>query len=365
MGSNLLILFATALSLQLPQSPSEPSQTSPAYNPVDDDEQPAAGFAYERLSDAVGYNRVQGLSLGAGYRLPLFRRTDLYATVRYGVSDERLTGRLTAVSDAGMGQVALSGYDDVADIDPFATGRSLANSMNALFTAHDDGDYLLALGGSASFVTELAPTLELRVIGRVERHISIRRTAESEVNDLLGGDGEFPENPAVEEGTFATFSAGVRGLGRTRWELTADVLTGDSKTVPRLYGHVRRKLGWHDAILVQVNGGLGADQSVPQMLFRLGGLHTVRGFEYGTSRAPSFWAAQVDVVPLKGRVRPLVFIDAGQAADTDELFSSRALVGAGAGVALLSGLVQLQFSRPVSPDEGAKIRFDLVLQVGQ
>ncbi len=54
-------------------------------------------LAYERLSDALRYDRVQGLSFGLGYRVrvPGVRFTNLYGTVRYGLSDDRVTGRLT------------------------------------------------------------------------------------------------------------------------------------------------------------------------------------------------------------------------------------------------------------------------------
>ena len=67
--------------------------------------QRAHGLAYERLADVLRYNRVQGLSLGLGYqaRVPGVRFTGLYGTVRYGLSDERVTGRLTLLRDAPGG----------------------------------------------------------------------------------------------------------------------------------------------------------------------------------------------------------------------------------------------------------------------
>jgi hemolysin activation/secretion protein len=97
-------------------------------------------------------------------------------------------------------------------------------------------------------------------------------------------------------------------------------------------------------------------------MFRLGGLSTVRGFEYGTVRAPAFWAAQLDLAPIGVRIRPVIFIDAGQAAELSGLFSSRALIGGGVGLSLLNGLLRLDFSRPLSRDSGRKVRFDLVIQ---
>ena len=365
MGSNLLILFATTFLVQLPQSRSQATRTLPQPDTLETDDTPGAGIAYERLSDALGYNRVQGLSIGAGYRLPVASGTSLYATVRYGLSDERVTGRLSVLHQAGRMRYSLSGYDDLTDIDPFAPGRSLNNSLNALFAGHDNGDYLLAQGGALGVETELAPALELVVTGRVERERSVTRVAVSEINDFLGGTGQFPPNPAVSERTFALVSAALSGLRRTRWKVALEVLAGSMPAVPRMYAEVRRTLRWQGGISVEAKGGVGTQPSQPQMLFRLGGLNTVRGFEYGIARGPSFWAAQVDIAPLRGRIRPVVFLDAGQAAEPSELFSSRALVGAGAGLSLLGGLVRLEFSRPVSPDLGGKIRFDLVVAAGR
>ena len=113
---------------------------------------------------------------------------------------------------------------------------------------------------------------------------------------------------------------------------------------------------------LRLRAGTGTEPGLPQSLFRLGGLNTVRGFEYATRRAPAFWAAQVDLALLTGRVRPVLFLDAGQASRLKDFGSSPALVGAGAGLSILKGLLRFDLSRPVSPDTGGKVRFDLVIQ---
>jgi hypothetical protein len=87
----------------------------------------------------------------------------------------------------------------------------------------------------------------------------------------------------------------------------------------------------------------------------------VRGHDYGARRGPAFWAAQLDVTPLPGRLRPVLFMDAGQAGAAEGLFSSRVLAGAGVGLSLFGGLLRFDLSRAVSPDEPT-IRFDIVVQ---
>jgi hypothetical protein len=357
MGANLLI--AAAVILQASPDPAARPDSSQSV----DDTLTRSGFAFERLSDLFQYNRVQGLSLGAGYRIPLAGRFAVaYATVRYGLSDDRVTGRLSVVYDAPGARLAVSGYRDLADLDPFSPGRNFSNTFNALFAGHDDGDYALARGSSAVLQTSPGIGVDLTVGVRVERQSSVRAVAKSEVNDWLGGTGLFPPNPPVEEGTFGIGWARLSGVGRLRWNLTLDVLGGAGLVRPRVFGDVGWSSRGRPRITVRVKSGAGAEPGLPQTAFRLGGVNTVRGFEYGTGRGPAFWAGQVDIEPVGGRVRPVIFIDAGQAGAIAELGSSKALVGGGVGLALLGGLLRFDLSRAISPDRGRKLRFDIVIQ---
>ena len=350
MGANLLNILVT-LSLQSPQTDTS-LDTSLTH-----------GIALERASDLLQYNRVQGLSLGLGYQVPVSgSAARLHATVRYGLSDERVTARLTAFLKAGAGLVVFTGYHDISDLDPFSPGRTVGNSLNSLFAGHDNGDYALARGGSIRFEQPLKAGLELIIAGSMERVTSMSRVARSAINDFFGGTGSFPPNPPVHEGTFAVVSAQARNRGRTRWSVTGDVLGGAGRTVGRLYGNLVGRLDRGFGLTVRLKAGAGTEAATPQALFRLGGVNTVRGFEYGTLRAPAFWAGQIDVTPFDGRVRPVLFFDAGQASRISGVFSSTALVGGGVGLSLFRGLLRFDLSRAISPDRGGKVRFDLQVQ---
>lgn len=351
MGATLLIVIAT-FALQSPQT-----DTSFTTSPTN-------GIAFERLADLFQYTRVQGLSFGIGYqvRIPGSRTTALYGTMRYGLSDERVTGRLTMLGGAGRGRVAVSAYHDIADLDPFSPGRSFANTLNGLFAGHDNGDYALSRGGSARLETPLRTGVELVLAARAEQVRSVTRVARSAVNDFFGGTGLFPPNPAVVEGTFGVASAQLRASGRTGWSLAADLLMGAGPSNGRVFGEVRRVVGPGLGLTVRLKAGAATKPTVPQSLFRLGGLHTVRGFEYGAVRAPAFWAGQVDITPFGGRVRPVIFLDAGQASRISSLFSSTALVGGGIGLSLFTGFIRFDLSRAISPEQAGKVRFDLVIQ---
>jgi len=363
MGANLIIASVTVLLQSSPaDTTTKPSPTLQHSDTVT--ATPTPGLAFERLSDLLQYNRVQGLSLGLGYRLPVpgLGLTAIYGTVRYGFSDERVTGRLSLVRDSRKARLAISGYHDVTDLDPFAPGRSFTNTFNSLLAGHDNGDYALSDGGAGTVEVSIARALDLSLTARVEHEYSTSRVARSTINDFFGGSGLFPPNPSIKEGVFGAVVARLSGARRARWNLALDVLGGAGQTTARLYGDARRSFGWRQEITVRIKAGAGTEPALPQTLFRLGGLHTVRGFEYGTVRAPAFWAAQLDLAPVGGRFRPVLFIDAGQGGRIGDLFSSRAFVGGGIGLSLFHGLVRLDFSRPISPDVGGKVRFDLVFQ---
>jgi hypothetical protein len=326
----------------------------------------AHGIGYERLTDAIRYDRVQGVSVGIGYRvrLPSFDFTDVYGTARYGFSDDRVTVRLSVIRDAPEGRLVVSGYRDVINVDPFASGHGFGNSLNAILVAHDDGDYGVARGGSARYETSLRTGLELAVGARYERHTSARTEATSEVNDFLGGSGVFPPNAPVDEGSFVGGQVRLSGTGDFRWHATTDVLGGEGTTTGRLYGEVRRAFGKRRGLTVRVKGGIATSPTLRQAAFRLGGIGTVRGHEYGVGRGQAFWAAQVDLAPLPGRLRPVLFLDTGQAGDAGGLFSGRMLTGAGAGLSLFSGLLRFDLSRSLTPDD-ATLRFDIVVQAAR
>ena len=351
MGTNFLILASTLL---LPSFHRDTTHS----------EQPSHGLGYERLSDLLEYNRVQGLSLGLGYQahFPAGATTTVHATVRYGLSDERVTWRVSTAHELGGGRLQASGYYDVTDVDPLAPGGTFANTMNGLFAGHDNGDYGLTRGGSISWDMPVGTNLLLQLSARIERQNSGSRTARSAVNDFLGGSGLFPPNPPVTEGTFGGGSLGLSGLSRFQWKVTADVLGGSGHAAGRIYGGMGRRWGSAPEIWARLQAGIGTEPGLLQTLFRVGGLNTVRGFEYGTQRAPAFWSGQLDVALLGGRVRPLLFLDVGQASRLTDLVSGPVLVGAGAGISVLRGLIRFDLSRPVSPDIGGKLRFDLILQ---
>lgn len=325
---------------------------------------PRRGIPLERYADILRFNRVQGVSLGLDYRWRpagwAFTRVE--AGARFGFADGRPLGKLGLVRDAPGGKLSVWGFHDIVEADPFSRGRTFANTFNAAFSAHDEADYFLTTGATLGFEQSLSRGLNWSVTGGVEWQQSVAAVAHSPINDLFGGDGNFPDNPAITEGTFLTAATRLDGdRGNSRWSLGAGGMAGGPATGARLYGQWIQRIGGKRGATLRLRSGIASDEGISQLAFRAGGLESVRGFDYGTQRGQAFWALQSDVSPFKGWFHPVFFLDAGQAARPADFGDTAVLAGAGIGFSFLDGLIRFDLSHPITPSGGG-LRFDLVIR---
>jgi hypothetical protein len=325
---------------------------------------PTLAFGYERLADAFRFNRVQGvaLGLGAAWRPEGIAFLRVQGTARYGFADGRLNLRAAFIREAPGGRWSLSGYHEVAAVDGGPPVGPLANSVNAFFTGHDDAEYYRATGASLVHDRSVAYGTELQLGLTVERQGSVGTSAESFINDITGGNGEFPANPPVAEGWAGGLRAGLAGVvGRAAWRVQADgfvVEESDTSAAAlltgRLQGRWRQPIGGARGLTLEGSGGVSMGDAIPQYLFRVGGTQSVRGHDYGVARGEAFWTVRADwsVLEGEGAIRPVVFADAGQAAALDDFGGSAVYGGAGIGFSLLRGMARLDLSVAVSPDTG-------------
>jgi hypothetical protein len=323
---------------------------------------PTHGFLRDEVGELVRFNRVQGHTIGAGYQWSLSSTgfLSLRAVGRIGTSDSRFTGNLTFIREAPGARWTLSGFREVRSDDPFARGNTFSNTLDAIFVGHDDADYELAQGATLTRVGSLGTGVELSTSLGIQDQRSVRREAHSWLNDAIGGTGDFPQNPPIREGAYVTLAAGLDGgFGRTRWTLAGDLTGNESVQVGRLFGSLSRPVGHAVRLpVLTLEGGIATSDQLPQQLFRLGGLRTVRGFDYGVARGSSFWAAQVDWPLSRGWLRPVAFADLGQAARPRDLFASPVRAGGGLGLSLLGGILRFDLSHPFT-DGGSGLRFDV------
>ncbi len=323
---------------------------------------PRHGLAYEKLADVFRHNRVQGLSAGFGYqvKLPSPSFTTALGTLRYGFTDDRVTGRLALTRDAPGGRLGVSGFRELASMDPFSPGQSLEASFRSLFFARDESDHHLATGAAMSYTTALGRGLDLTLSARLERQRSVLGTATAGPADLFGGSGRFPPNPAVADGDYGVGGIRLEGYGgRNRWWVASDLQAGEGTAVARLAGHARADFGRRRGLTLRASAGVASSDALPQALFRVGGRATLRGYDYGVARGTALWAAQADWTRSEGTSRLVFFLDAGQAAPLGSLGHAPVLVGGGIGWSVLRGLVRFDLSHPITHREGRGLRFDI------
>jgi hypothetical protein len=325
--------------------------------------QPRAGIAWEKIADILRYNRVEGTTLSIGARLPApIAYTDFYGTLRFGLADERVMGRVSMVRDAPGGRLIVAGMRDLVDIDPLAQGLTLGNSLRGIFTGHDDGAYLLAQGVRVTFETSAGRGNELMLSARAEDEQSVTSRARAFFPRIVGTDGYFPATDPVREGFGG--GGGVR-LDHTgvssRWMFNVEGLDVAGQVAGRMAATLRfpnLARGW---AALRLTGGLAAGtDSVPQLALRAGGLNTVRGYDFGVARGNTLWAAQIDVSrPSRSAVRLVGFLDMGQAGDRAHFGAAPFLSGAGVGVSVLGGFIRADLSHPLTETAGRGVRLDL------
>ncbi|MCZ6754925.1 MAG: hypothetical protein O7E49_06405 [Gemmatimonadetes bacterium] len=323
---------------------------------------PSRGIAYERFADILRFNRVQGLSAGLGYqvKVPWMSFTDALGTIRFGIADTRVNGKLSLIRDAPGGRVTVGAYREVAEVDRFFRIGTLGNSVNAAFTSHDYADYYLATGASVGFETSITRDLQLALFARVEDQQSVIREVGSGLNGLWS-DNQFQGNPPVSEGTFGVVGWRLDGTaGMASWRVATDAFMGSALAVGRLYGSWRQPLPDATRLTLALEGGVSTSDDIAQAQFRLGGQQSVRGFPYGFKRGQAFWAFRADWAPWRGTVRPVLFIDSGQAGSVSSLGNEPLLVGGGIGASFFNGLVRFDLSGPFAGGEGQGVRFDIV-----
>ncbi len=314
-------------------------------------------MAWERFSDIARYNRVQGFSVGAGFQFrPGPRFTTSLLTGRFALGDLKPNASAIWRRDGPSGRLDLSGYWDVHEVEPWTHGLGVGNSINAFFTGHDDAEYFRVLGGGFSYewYTGLLRNFELGAY--YEYQESMPTEVRAPVPSIFGG-GVFPPNSPVVEGEYLrgalTHSA---RLGFTEFREGAEVSGNKDRVAGRIWGSATipfsliRRTG-----TITLRAGVLVGDSLAQMDFRLGGPQTVRGYTYGTRVDRQFWSAQLDFALRRSAIwAPVVFADIG------DTFSSDPLIGGGAGLSLLNGMIRFSLSKGFRP--ATNVRFDLVFR---
>jgi hypothetical protein len=314
------------------------------------------------LRDGLRFNRVQGPSLGGNLRLHLGALWGLEPSARVSAGDERVTGALALRRDGPDAELWIRGRHSLREAEPWTHGLSLPGSIRAALLGDDAADYYLSTGAEVGAEWKLGGLGGTRLAMGWERQESVRATDGSAVHDVLFGDGRLPPNPGIAEGDFGRVSLSHRfaTAGGSTVDVGVDGLAGGDRAGARgwLVTDLRFAVGDRRVRLSARAGHLLGD-SLPQLEFRAGGRHTVRGYEYGVRRGRGLWAAQgeIEIVPNEW-VAPLLLVDVG---DVIGPGGGDPLVGVGVGLAAGNGWLRIDVMKGVHP--AAVVRADLGVQI--
>lgn len=324
---------------------------------------PGVGFGWEKVSDVLRYNRVEGTTLAAAGHLPVpLSFSDVYGTLRYGFGDERIMARLALVRDAPRGRLTVAVSRDLRDTDPYTDGLSLGNSLRGILTGHDDGAYLLGQGGSVRYETSHGRDTDISWGATLEDETSVTNHARAFVPRITGDDGYFGVSTPARDGLAATGLLRVQHDGPVvHWLVDMSGGAVGGAGAGRIATELRfpSLLGRWVSARLKAGLAIGVD-SVPQFALRAGGLNTVRGYDFARSSGDMLWATQVDVSrPTQRRVKLIGFADAGQAGFRNHFGDAPFLSSVGVGISVLGGLIRADLSQPLTATSGRGPRFDL------
>jgi hypothetical protein len=314
------------------------------------------------LRDGLRFNRVQGPSLGGNLRLRLGALWGLEPSARLSAGDERVTGALALRRDGPDAELWIRGLHSLREAEPWTHGLSLPGAIRAALLGDDAADYYLSTGAEVGAQWKLGGLRGTRLAMGWERQESVRATDGSAVHDVMFGDGRLPPNPGIAEGGFGRVSLSHRfaAAGGSTVDVGVDGLAGGDRAGARawLVTDFRFAVGDRRVRLSARAGHLLGD-SLPQLEFRAGGRHTVRGYEYGVRRGRGLWAAQgeIEIVPNEW-VAPLLLVDVG---DVIGPGGGDPLVGVGVGLAAGNGWLRIDVMKGVHP--AAVVRADLGVQI--
>ncbi|HWA40289.1 MAG TPA: hypothetical protein VG712_01675, partial [Gemmatimonadales bacterium] len=228
------------------------------------------------VSDLARVNRVEGLTLGAGFGLVPSRGLAFRVQGAFGTSDERLTGNARLTATRGRSEWMVAAGRSLRDLADRPILSRLTNSLLAQEGGRDYGDYTLLDAAAAGFARR-GGTVDLKFEAGVERSFDVRTEA-------TPARGRYRPNPALATGDLAVGRARLtttrESLDRLRRSILQVDLEGGSGDRDYLRATARVELlrsAGPGGILLRLEGGAGSVELPGYRSFALGGWGTLPG----------------------------------------------------------------------------------------
>ncbi len=330
---------------------------------------PEAGALAPRLDLVPGlsrlrYNRVEGISLSAGFSLPTGGSSEFAVTPRIGIPEWEPGLEVGWRRRTAKGRWGITVYRRLTDLGDWGRPLTFGNSFNSLVRGYDEGLYFRETGFEISASRQGART---RLEGALfaERHRNAPKQTDASLPNLFG-DATFPDNIVAARGdiagvsgrlsAFSSVDPGALILSGSVW---GEAATGDFDLYGRaaVSGALQLPLGFWS---VALEGGTGRvfGEAPPQRHFHLGGARTLRAHDPVSNGGASFWFGRVELgrgfrvgnpaYDVGGStIRLTTFWDAGWTGPVDSFGTEGWRSSVGAGVSLMDGLFRIDIARAV------------------
>lgn len=312
------------------------------------------------------YNRIEGLSTGLAVRQSLGAGYTARALARIGVADLSPNGELALSRTDGRNTLGVGAYRRLSSANDFADPFSFGSSLSALLFGRDEGFYYRTVGVELTGARNDSASGTWRLFA--EHHGDAGKKTDFSLAKTFGSKG-FTDNIDATNGNvigLALERHGSRGLNphslRTFGSVKVEGAAGDFDYARGMFdATVTYGLGRLFDGAITLGAGTSGGTVPIQRLWYLGGTQTVRGQRAGAAIGDSYWLTRAELGSSFVGARPVIFGDLGWAGSRDEWKNpGRPLIGVGAGVSFMDGLVRFDVARGIYPEK--KIRTNLYVE---
>jgi hypothetical protein len=321
----------------------------------------------------VRYNRVEGLSAGAGMVQALGAGYGLEAIARIGVADWQPNGELALARSNGRDSVRIAVAQRLVAANDWGSPFGLGPSLNAFLFGRDEGMYYRTLGVELAGARLLgAGVLDWRLFAERQRGADVE--THFSLPHLFAGTRALDNIDAAraDEVGAALRHVASLGLDPRGWRLLADLrMEGAAGTFDWSRGALdltvsRPIAGQLDGALTFGAGTTGG-RVPPQRLYYVGGTRSVRGQLPGIVAGDegvgnAYWLGRLELGLGAVGARPVLFGDIGWAGDRRDFGTGRPMSGAGVGFSVFDGLIRLDIARGIRPRD--EVRAAMYLEAG-
>ncbi|HEX6059035.1 MAG TPA: hypothetical protein VFZ11_08470 [Gemmatimonadaceae bacterium] len=321
----------------------------------------------------VRYNRVEGLSAGAGMVQALGAGYGLEATARIGVADWQPNGELALARSNGRDSVRLAVAQRLVAANDWGSPFGFGPSLNAFLFGRDEGMYYRTLGVELAGARLLgAGVLDWRLFAERQRGADVE--THFSLPHLFAGTRALDNIDAAraDEVGAALRHVASLGLDPRGWRLLADLrMEGAAGTFDYSRGALDLTISHPIADLLDgaltFGAGTTGGRVPPQRLYYVGGTRSVRGQLPGIVAGDegvgnAYWLGRLELGLGAVGARPVLFGDIGWAGDRRDFGTGRPMSGAGVGFSVLDGLIRFDIARGIRPRD--EVRAAMYLEAG-